>query len=133
MNPIPTRLHGVLDYLWVITVLILPRLLGCSPGAKRLLTGSALFTLVASLLTRYELGALKLMTMPTHLRLDTLNGVLLAGAQSTLLRKKRQDRNLLLALSIFGLAVVLASKSEPSPALYRRQQDNSRSPAAAKF
>ncbi len=49
----------------------------------KLLTGSVLTTLVYSLTTRYGLGALKLLSMPTHLALDRASGFVLCAASLT--------------------------------------------------
>ena len=55
------RTHGVLDYcLGRSSCSLLPRALGWSRPVTNLLTGSALATLAYSLMTRYELGAVKL-------------------------------------------------------------------------
>jgi hypothetical protein len=121
MKPISTEVHGVLDYLWAGVVPILPQLFDCSPGATQLLTGSALGALTYSLLTQYELGAVKWLSMQTHLALDTVSAILLIATPLTIVREKRQDKVLLLALGLFELAVVLASQTESS-AEHKRQQ-----------
>jgi hypothetical protein len=56
MKPMTTRIHGMLDYLSVGVLLALPRVFHWRKEPTRLLTASALSTLVYSLLTRYEWG-----------------------------------------------------------------------------
>jgi hypothetical protein len=133
MKPISTKVHGVLDYLWAGMVPILPQLFDCSPGATRLLTGSALGALSYSLLTRYELGAVKLLPMQTHLALDTVSAILLITAPLTILREKRQAKALLLALGLFELAVVLASQTESSAEHKRQQLDKQDLPSSGRL
>jgi hypothetical protein len=67
MKPISTRTHGIVDYLSVATLYGLPRLLRWNAEVARLLTGVAAGTLGYSLLTRYELGLVKVLPMPSTL------------------------------------------------------------------
>ncbi|MDP9438369.1 MAG: SPW repeat protein [Actinomycetota bacterium] len=77
---IPTGVHGVLDYLASGVNLAFPRLLGLqdAPWAALVprLDGAA--GLVYSLITNYELGALKAVPMPAHLALDAAKGLFMA-------------------------------------------------------
>lgn len=76
---IPTRVHGVLDYL-VGTMLILAGAawLGANnaAGAVPLVLGAA--TILYSLVTAYELGAIRVLPMRAHLALDLISGIFLA-------------------------------------------------------
>jgi hypothetical protein len=82
MRVIPTRVHGIVDYITGGTLLSAPRMLGLEdvPASARALRlaggGAALY----SALTDYELGALKVIPMPAHLALDAASGVLLASS-----------------------------------------------------
>ena len=82
MRMISTRTHGVLDYLTGGTLLAVPGLLGLKdvPASARVLRlaggGAALY----SLLTDYELGALRVLPMPVHLAMDAASGALLASS-----------------------------------------------------
>jgi hypothetical protein len=82
MRVISTRTHGVLDYLTGGTLLSAPGLLGLKdvPASARVLRlaggGAALY----SLLTDYELGAVRLLPMPVHLAMDAASGALLASS-----------------------------------------------------
>jgi hypothetical protein len=54
---IPTRVHGVLDYLSAVALFAAPRLLGWRPGLSRTVAAAGLGTMAYSLATRYEWGA----------------------------------------------------------------------------
>ncbi len=77
-----TKIHGVLDYATGGALLSAPNLLGLGdvPASARVLRlaggGAALY----SVLTDYELGAVKLVPMPVHLALDAASGALLASS-----------------------------------------------------
>ena len=82
MRVISTRTHGVLDYLTGGMLLAAPRLLGltgvpASARAFRLAGGGAA---LYSLLTDYELGAVRVLPMPAHLAMDAASGALLASS-----------------------------------------------------
>jgi hypothetical protein len=79
---IPTRTHGVLDYLVGVLLILVPYLLGFADGSAaqwvpQILGAGAI---VYSLLTDYELGAVRVIPMPVHLLLDIGSGVLLAAS-----------------------------------------------------
>ena len=82
---IPTRVHGVLDYLMGLLLIVLPFL----PGFPRVGTNAAATwipvalgagALVYSLVTNYELGLFRVLPMPVHLAFDFLGGALLAAS-----------------------------------------------------
>jgi len=82
MRVISTRTHGVLDYLTAGMLLSAPKLLGftdvpASARAFRLAGGGAA---LYSLLTDYELGAVRVLPMPVHLAIDAASGVLLTSS-----------------------------------------------------
>jgi hypothetical protein len=79
---IPTGLHGALDYLASAANLAFPRLLGLQDA-----TWAALVPRIDGvagagygLFTDYELGALRVLPMPTHLALDAAKGVFMAAS-----------------------------------------------------
>jgi hypothetical protein len=80
MRFIPTRFHGVLDYLMGFLLIAAPWLLGFAAGGAEtwvpVILGASV--LVYSLFTRYELGLVKAIPMSTHLTLDLAGGLLLA-------------------------------------------------------
>ena len=80
MRFIPTRVHGVLDYLVGALLIAAPWLLnfnrvGAETWVPVILGVGAL---IYSLLTNYELGVVRRIPVGTHLGLDAASGVLLA-------------------------------------------------------
>lgn len=80
MLKIPTKIHGYLDYLVGMLLIISPWMLGFAEGGAEtwipvvLGAGAVLY----SLLTDYEMGVAKLISMPVHLGLDIISGIFLA-------------------------------------------------------
>lgn len=113
MKLFSTRTHGVLDYSSVVLLLALPRALGWSKAVTGLLTGSALATLVYSIVTRYELGPLKLLPMPAHLALDRTSGVTLCMAAAAMTSEPGGVRAALLGLGLFEVTASLTTEVVP--------------------
>lgn len=80
MRFIPTRTHGILDYVIGVLLILAPWILGFSRGGAEtwipVLLG--LGVILYSLFTDYEMGAVRRIPMPTHLTLDLVGGVFLA-------------------------------------------------------
>ncbi|HST58634.1 MAG TPA: SPW repeat protein [Longimicrobium sp.] len=77
---LPTRIHGMLDYLLGALLIASPWLLGFADNeaARWVPVVLGAGVLLYSALTDYELGVVKKIQMPVHLMLDALGGVLLA-------------------------------------------------------
>lgn len=79
MRFIPTRIHGPVDYVVGVILIIAPWLFGFANGGAAMwipmLLGVAV--IVYSLLTDYEWGMARALSMPAHLWLDGLGGLLL--------------------------------------------------------
>jgi hypothetical protein len=71
---ISTRTHAFLDFATVGFALIFPRLLGASDRFAQAITNLALGKIGYALLTRHELGLLRVIPMKTHLMLDAVAG-----------------------------------------------------------
>ncbi len=82
MRIIPTRIHGMLDYLVGALLIAAPWLFDFDRGGAETLVPVLLgvSTLVYSLFTDYELGAVRRIPMRTHLNLDLASGILLAAS-----------------------------------------------------
>jgi hypothetical protein len=82
MRFIPTKLHGILDYLYVLALFFVPNVFGFSSNsADTYVTDIVACTvLVYSILTKYELGIFKNIPMKIHLLLDLIVGILLAAS-----------------------------------------------------
>ena len=80
MRFIETKTHGYVDYLMGIVLIAAPWILGFNRGGAEtwvpVILGAGM--IVYSLLTDYEMGASKSISMRTHLTLDFLGGALLA-------------------------------------------------------
>jgi hypothetical protein len=79
LRVIPTRVHGLFDYILALTLLFSPLYFGAGSPASVAAIGLGLSLAVYSSLTDYELGLLRVIPMVSHLVLDTIGGVLLAG------------------------------------------------------
>jgi hypothetical protein len=79
-KPISTRTHGVIDYVTAGTLMALPFLLGWTGRARSLALGAGIATLGTSLMTNYELGAVRLLPMRAHLSIDGAQASALMGA-----------------------------------------------------
>jgi hypothetical protein len=82
MRFISTRTHGVLDYATGVLLIAAPWLFGFSDAglAAWIPIGVGIALLAASLMTDYELGAVRAIPMPAHLAMDGLEGVLLIAS-----------------------------------------------------
>jgi hypothetical protein len=80
MRFIPTKVHGVMDYLVGILLIASPWLFDFDRGGMEtwipVILGAG--TLVYSIMTDYEFGLTRNLSMRTHLTLDLMSGVLLA-------------------------------------------------------
>ena len=79
---LPTRVHGMLDYLLGALLIAAPWLFGFADGGAEQWVPVALGAgvLLYSAFTDYELGVVKKLQMPAHLLLDALGGLLLAAS-----------------------------------------------------
>ena len=82
LRVIPTSVHGVIDYLASGALYATPALLGLGdvPASARTLRLASGAAIASSMLTDYELGVVKVMSMPAHLTLDVASGVLKAAS-----------------------------------------------------
>jgi hypothetical protein len=77
---LPTRVHGILDYLVGTLLIALPWLAGFARGGVEtwVPVGFGAASLLYSLMTDYELGLVRRLAMPLHLLLDGVGGAFLA-------------------------------------------------------
>jgi SPW repeat len=82
MRFISTRMHGMTDYLIGVLLIAAPYLFGFATGGPKQWVPIALGAgvIVYSLITDYELGAVRMIPMPAHLALDGLGGAFLAAS-----------------------------------------------------
>lgn len=118
MRFIPTKVHGVLDYVVAIALILAPWIFGFANigGAAVIIPivlGVGLF--VYSLFTRYELGAFKLIAMPIHLVFDIVASLFLI-ASPFLFGFINEAPNAWLPHIVVGVAVIIVvAFSQPTP------------------
>ena len=80
MKIISTKTHGMLDYTMGILLIASPWIFGFATGGIEqwlpIILGVS--AIGYSLMTNYELGAMKVLSMKTHLSIDMASGLLLA-------------------------------------------------------
>ena len=107
---IPTRVHGILDYLGGIVLILAPNIFGFTENDDATwvarIIGIAL--IVLALLTRYELGVLKVLPMSLHLWIDVLASIFLA-ASPFLLGFSDEDANVWVPHVVVGLLYLVIS------------------------
>lgn len=79
MQIIPTRIHGVIDYVTGLLLIAAPWLFGFADGTAAqwvpVILGAGV--IAYSLFTDYELAAVRAIPMPVHLLLDVGGGIVL--------------------------------------------------------
>lgn len=127
MKCIPTKVHGILDYVVAISLVLAPILFGFSEvgGAAVVVPtvlGIALF--VYSLLTKYEWGVFKVFGMPYHLMIDMVAAIFLA-LSPFLFGFVDEAPNAWLPHVVVGIAVILVVLfSEKQPGTVGAPADN---------
>lgn len=110
---ISTLMHGILDFATAATVMVLPRRLGASPALTTLLTAKAMGTLGYSLMTRYELGLVKLLPMRTHLLLDGVVAASMFALPFVFRREAAPVRAALVGIGLLEALTTLSTEREP--------------------
>lgn len=112
---ISTRTHAVLDAATVGFALAFPRLLGASERFTKTMTALALGKLGYTLLTRHELGVVKLLPMKAHLTLDAVAG---AAASVLPFAQQPQENRAVTAcavgMGLFDIAVAPLTETRSS-------------------
>lgn len=110
---IPTRIHGVLDYLFGLLFVVLPWLMGWTGEAAWIMMVLGVGVLVYSILTRYELGLVKVIPMNVHLIIDLLGGLLLV-ASPFLFFTDPNARIWYIVLGVIEIGAALLSSNQPA-------------------
>lgn len=108
---IPTKIHGLLDYLTGVLLMLSPWLFGFTSVVSAALTAIALgtATLFYSLITDYEWSIIPMIPFRIHLLLDLAAGALLA-CSPWILGFYRQLHWPHMIIGLSEIAVVLLSK-----------------------
>lgn len=80
LHIIPTRFHGILDYVLAVTIISMPNIVGFDHmKGPIVLVPFAVGSIIGiiNLLTKHEVGIFKLIPMPLHLFVDFICGVVL--------------------------------------------------------
>jgi hypothetical protein len=127
---IPTKVHGVLDYMTSAMMVTLPRVLGWNAAPTRVLDIAAGGATAYSLATDYELGVTRQIPMKAHLTMDLISGAGLMFAAAYLLEDEDTEvRGTIAALGAFEVAAALMSHTRPSgPSSRRSRRRAERSP-----
>jgi hypothetical protein len=118
MRILSTYVHGILDYIVGVALIVAPNIFGFSElGGSAVLVPRVLgaAAILFSLLTNYEWGVLKVIPMRVHLVVDFLSGALLAGSP-WLFGFANEPANAWAPHVVVGLTeilVVLLSQTEP--------------------
>ena len=82
MKLLPTKVHGALDYIVGLLLIVAPWLFGFARGGAEtwipVILGLSAF--IYSMLTDYEWSVSQKLSMKTHLTLDALSGIFLAAS-----------------------------------------------------
>lgn len=115
MRFIPTRVHGMLDYLVGALLIAAPWLFGFARGGAETIVPVVLGAgaLLYSLFTDYELGLVRRIPMSTHLMLDLGSGLLLA-LSPWLFGFADYVRDPHLVLGVFEIGAALMTQKRPS-------------------
>lgn len=112
---IPRPVHAMLDYSWGAAISVAPRLMGFDDEktAGRLLRTVGFLTGAASMLTKYELGAVKVIPYRVHLMFDGLSAAVgLASPWLFGFADNKRARNTALAFFAVEAVVVLLSQTD---------------------
>lgn len=111
---ISTKVHGYLDYLMGLLLIVIPFVFQFPKGAATavpIVLGAGV--IMYSLITDYELGLLKILAMKTHLFIDIIGGIFLA-VSPWLFGFADEVFWPFLILGVFEIAAGLLTKKEPS-------------------
>ena len=132
-KPIPTTVHGVLDYMTAGLLFALPRVLGWGKCPTRVFDVAASGAVAYSLFTKYELGAVKVLPMKAHLAMDAMSGAALIGAAALMDEEDTDVRATMAGMGAFEIAAALMSQSTTRPkAVTGRGSEQDRSMFAGK-
>lgn len=112
MKVFSTKFHGFLDYLMGVILLAMPALLDLDTAntESQIFFGVGGILLLYSLMTKYELGLIRVISMKIHLALDVLSGLFLASAPWIFGFGER----LFIPYLILGVAVIIAGLTTTS-------------------
>lgn len=118
-RPFSTKVHGALDYIVGLALLFAPNLFGFAEhgGAAVMVPRIVgIITLVQSIMTRYELGLVKVLPMRMHLMDDYIVGAFLAASPWIFRFYDPANQRLWVPHLVVGLAIlVVTAMTEKEP------------------
>ena len=115
-KPISRKMHGMAaDYPYSVLTAAAPLLMGFkkekTPALLAYIMGGT--TLLSSLFTRYEAGAVKKMPFKAHITLDAITGATALAAPWLFgFAKSKKARNTFIGIGVLALAVTLLTQTE---------------------
>jgi hypothetical protein len=115
LKPIPRPVHAVADYSYSALFSVAPELIGfadeeTAARLSRVVSGGVLLT---SLLTRYELGLIRVVPFKAHLAADVAVGLLTLGAPFLFgFSRHKRARNFFVGLGAFSVMAGLLTNPE---------------------
>ena len=113
MALISSKFHGVIDYTTAAKFALVPRLFGWRPELTRAMDAAAASSVLYSLATDYEFGAVPALTMRQHLAMDAALGAGFIAAAALLRDEPASVRLPLLGFGCFALAAAALTDAEP--------------------
>ena len=110
MKPLKPLPHAIIDYAWAGTMMAAPWLFGFRKNgtATKHSVGAGAAILGLSLMTRYPLGAVKLIPFPVHGAIEAAAGMMTAGAPWLLGFARNRNAKLTHLISGLGTLAVVA-------------------------
>jgi hypothetical protein len=111
MRFLSSRMHGILDYIVGAALLLAPEIFGFSDvgGAAVMIPRIiGVLILVQGILTRYELGVIKVLPFSLHVGIDYVVGIFLAGSP-ILFGFSDQPTNVWLPHVLFGAFIFFST------------------------
>lgn len=112
---IPRPVHAVTDYLFSAALAASPSLVGFEEDEQAVLAARALAgtTTTGALLTRYELGLIRIIPFNVHLMLDVVSLIPLFAAPWVMgFSENTKARNTFIGFGIFEIVAILLSKRD---------------------
>lgn len=112
---IPRPVHAATDYLYAAALAVAPSVVKFDDEENAVLAARALAgtTVLASLLTRYELGLIGILPFNWHLKLDFLAALPTLAAPWLLgFDKNERARNTFIAFAVFEFLAVMMSRRD---------------------
>lgn len=110
---VPTRVHGIVDYVSAALLPMVPRMFGWDRRVTRLHDTIAAASAGQSLMTDYELGVVKILPMKAHLSVDAAAGCFLMGTAAVMTDEPAAARATMAGTGLFFLAAALLTKTTP--------------------